>query len=100
MDTMVSAGRILFLYQNVAAGTEDAKGPEKKYRATRFGRVTKLLAGEGDIVQPGYMSLLTLHASLYNLRVSRETGHTSPLLEKVSRFLPEFVQAISISGKW
>ncbi|XP_076668442.1 RNA polymerase II subunit A C-terminal domain phosphatase Fcp1 isoform X3 [Andrena cerasifolii] len=53
MDTMVSAGRILFLYQNVAAGTEDTKGPEKKYRATRFGRVTKLLAGEGDIVQPG-----------------------------------------------
>ena len=53
MDTMVSAGRILFLYQNIAAGTEDAKGPEKKYRATRFGRVTKLLAVEGDIVQPG-----------------------------------------------
>lgn len=51
--TMVSAGRILFLYQNVAPGTEDAKGPEKKYRATQFGRVKTLLAKQGAIVQPG-----------------------------------------------
>ncbi|XP_076751000.1 RNA polymerase II subunit A C-terminal domain phosphatase Fcp1 [Xylocopa sonorina] len=59
MDTMVSAGRVLFLYQNVSSGTEDGKGPEKKYRVTRFGRVTKLLAKEGDIVQPGQV-IMTL----------------------------------------
>ncbi|XP_060822297.1 RNA polymerase II subunit A C-terminal domain phosphatase [Bombus pascuorum] len=53
MDTMVSAGRVLFLYQNVIPGTEDSKGPEKKFRATRLGRVTKILAKEGDVVQPG-----------------------------------------------
>ncbi|CAK9806258.1 RNA polymerase II subunit A C-terminal domain phosphatase [Anthophora quadrimaculata] len=59
MDTMVAAGRVLFLYQNVTSGTEDSKGPEKKYRATRFGRVTKLLAKEGDVVQPGQV-IMTL----------------------------------------
>lgn len=53
MKTMVSAGRILFIYQNITPGSEDVKGPEKKYRVTEFGRVTKLLAKEGDIVQPG-----------------------------------------------
>ncbi|KZC10842.1 PREDICTED: RNA polymerase II subunit A C-terminal domain phosphatase [Dufourea novaeangliae] len=58
MDTMVSAGRVLFLYQNIAPGTEDIKGPEKKYRATRFGRVTELLAKEGDIVQPGQVIMI------------------------------------------
>lgn len=60
MDTMISAGRVLFLYQNVIPGTEDSKGPEKKYRATRFGRITKILAKEGDIIQPGYTLFLTL----------------------------------------
>ena len=60
MDTMVSAGRVLFLYQNVIPGTEDSKGPEKKFRATRLGRVTKILAKEGDVVQPGYIISLTL----------------------------------------
>lgn len=55
MDTMVSAGRVLLLYQNVTSGMEDSKGPEKKYRATRFGRVTNILAKEGDVVQPGYI---------------------------------------------
>ncbi|XP_076622872.1 RNA polymerase II subunit A C-terminal domain phosphatase Fcp1 isoform X1 [Colletes latitarsis] len=59
MNTMVSAGRILFLYQNITPGTEDGKGPEKKYRATRFGRVSKLLAKEGDIIQPGQL-IMTL----------------------------------------
>ncbi|CAK9830840.1 RNA polymerase II subunit A C-terminal domain phosphatase [Anthophora retusa] len=59
VDTMVAAGRVLFLYQNVTPGTEDSKGPEKKYRATRFGRVTKLLAKEGDVVQPGQV-IMTL----------------------------------------
>ncbi|XP_033340142.2 RNA polymerase II subunit A C-terminal domain phosphatase Fcp1 isoform X1 [Megalopta genalis] len=58
MDTMVSAGRVLFLYQNITPGTEDVKGSEKKYRATRFGRVTKLLAREGDIVQPGEVIMI------------------------------------------
>ncbi|CAK9800255.1 RNA polymerase II subunit A C-terminal domain phosphatase [Anthophora plagiata] len=59
VDTMVAAGRVLFLYQNVTSGTEDSKGPEKKYRATRFGRVTKLLVKEGDVVQPGQV-IMTL----------------------------------------
>ncbi|KAG9438020.1 RNA polymerase II subunit A C-terminal domain phosphatase [Apis mellifera carnica] len=59
MDTMVSAGRVLLLYQNVTSGTEDSKGPEKKYRATRFGRVTNILAKEGDVVQPGQV-IMTL----------------------------------------
>ncbi|XP_034173432.2 RNA polymerase II subunit A C-terminal domain phosphatase Fcp1 [Osmia lignaria lignaria] len=53
MDTMVSAGRVLFLYQNITPGAEDNKSPEKKYRATKFGRVTKFLVKEGDVVQPG-----------------------------------------------
>ncbi|XP_017788336.1 PREDICTED: RNA polymerase II subunit A C-terminal domain phosphatase [Habropoda laboriosa] len=59
MDTMVAAGRVLFLYQNVTSGTEESKGPEKKYRATRFGRVIKFLAKEGDVVQPGQV-IMTL----------------------------------------
>ncbi|XP_076276529.1 RNA polymerase II subunit A C-terminal domain phosphatase Fcp1 isoform X2 [Lasioglossum baleicum] len=58
MDTMVSAGRVLFLYKNITPGTDDVKGPEKKYRATRFGRVTKLLAREGDIIQPGEVIMI------------------------------------------
>ncbi|CAD1480823.1 unnamed protein product [Heterotrigona itama] len=58
MDTMISAGRVLFLYQNVIPGTEDSKGPEKKYRATRFGRITKILAKEGDVVQPGQVIMI------------------------------------------
>ncbi|XP_078043867.1 RNA polymerase II subunit A C-terminal domain phosphatase Fcp1 [Augochlora pura] len=58
MDTMVSAGRVLFLYQNITPGTEDVKGPEKKYRATRFGRVTKFLAKEGNIIQPGEVIMI------------------------------------------
>ena len=53
MDTMVSAGRVLFLYQNITPGAEDNKNPEKKYRATKFGRVIKFLVKEGDVVQPG-----------------------------------------------
>ncbi|XP_076244842.1 RNA polymerase II subunit A C-terminal domain phosphatase Fcp1 isoform X2 [Calliopsis andreniformis] len=58
MDAMVSAGRVLFLYQNITPGTEDVKGPEKKFRATRFGRVIKLLVKEGDIVQPGQVVMV------------------------------------------
>lgn len=53
-DTMVAAGRVLLLYRNATPDIEDAAEPEKKLRATRFGRVKKLLAKEGDVVQPGY----------------------------------------------
>lgn len=58
LDTMVAAGRILLLYQNatLAADDEEAKEPERKLRATNFGRVKQLLAKEGDVVQPGYVS--------------------------------------------
>jgi len=57
-DTMVAAGRILLLYQNATptADDEQTKEPERKLRATNFGRVKRLLAKEGDVVQPGYAS--------------------------------------------
>lgn len=55
-DTMVAAGRVLLLYRNATPNDEDAAEPEKKLRATRFGRVKKLLVKENDIVQPGYAS--------------------------------------------
>lgn len=56
LDTMVAAGRILLLYQNTMPGieNEDAKEPERKLRATNFGRVKQILVKEGDIIQPGY----------------------------------------------
>ncbi|XP_012277661.1 RNA polymerase II subunit A C-terminal domain phosphatase isoform X2 [Orussus abietinus] len=57
--TMVSAGRVLLLYDCIASENDDVRGPEKKLRATQFGRVTKLLAKEGDILQPGQV-ILTL----------------------------------------
>ncbi|XP_011703287.1 PREDICTED: RNA polymerase II subunit A C-terminal domain phosphatase isoform X2 [Wasmannia auropunctata] len=60
-DTMVAAGRILLLYQNataLAADDEEAKEPERKLRATNFGRVKQLLAKEGDVVQPGQVIVL------------------------------------------
>ncbi|XP_050463936.1 RNA polymerase II subunit A C-terminal domain phosphatase isoform X1 [Cataglyphis hispanica] len=55
LDTMVAAGRILLLYQNMTPGieNEDAKEPERKLRATNFGRVKQILVKEGDIIQPG-----------------------------------------------
>ncbi|XP_070165279.1 RNA polymerase II subunit A C-terminal domain phosphatase isoform X3 [Polyergus mexicanus] len=55
LDTMVAAGRILLLYQNTTPSVEneDAKEPERKLRATNFGRVKRILAKEGDIIQPG-----------------------------------------------
>lgn len=55
LDTMVAAGRILLLYQNATSGNENegAKEPERKLRATNFGRVKQILAKEGDIIQPG-----------------------------------------------
>lgn len=56
-DTMVAAGRILLLYQNAMLDADDdAKESERKLRATNFGRVKRLLAKEGDVVQPGYAS--------------------------------------------
>lgn len=57
-DTMVAAGRVLLLYHNnvTSSDAEDVKQPERKLRATKFGRVKQLLVKEGDIVQPGYAS--------------------------------------------
>lgn len=55
-DTMVATGRVLLLYQNSTPDTieNNAKEPERKLRATTFGRVKQILAREGDVVQPGY----------------------------------------------
>ncbi|XP_070526912.1 RNA polymerase II subunit A C-terminal domain phosphatase isoform X2 [Cardiocondyla obscurior] len=59
-DTMVAAGRILLLYQSATPAVDDekAKEPERKLRATNFGRVKQLLAKEGDVVQPGQVIVL------------------------------------------
>ncbi|KAG5306139.1 CTDP1 phosphatase, partial [Acromyrmex insinuator] len=59
-DTMVAAGRILLVYQDATptADDEETKGPEKKLRATNFGRVKQILAKEGDVVQPGQVIVL------------------------------------------
>lgn len=58
-NTTVSAGRVLFLYRNVTTDNEEVNSSEKKFRAVRYGRITKLLAKEGDIINPGDV-LLTL----------------------------------------
>lgn len=59
-DTMVVGGRVLLLYRDATPSTDadadGAKEPEKKLRATTFGRVKQILAKEGDVVQPGYAS--------------------------------------------
>ncbi|XP_077263093.1 RNA polymerase II subunit A C-terminal domain phosphatase Fcp1 isoform X3 [Temnothorax americanus] len=67
-DTMVAAGRILLLYRNASLAAdaaaaaadddEEAKEPEKKLRATSFGRVKQLLVKEGDVIQPGQVIAL------------------------------------------
>ncbi|KYQ55199.1 RNA polymerase II subunit A C-terminal domain phosphatase [Trachymyrmex zeteki] len=59
-DTMVAAGRILLVYQDATptADDEETKEPEKKLRATNFGRVKQFLAKEGDVVQPGQVIVL------------------------------------------
>ncbi|XP_018376879.1 PREDICTED: RNA polymerase II subunit A C-terminal domain phosphatase isoform X2 [Trachymyrmex cornetzi] len=59
-DTMVAAGRILLVYQDATptADDEEIKEPEKKLRATNFGRVKQFLAKEGDVVQPGQVIVL------------------------------------------
>lgn len=68
LDTMVAAGRVLLLYQNTTPGTEneDVKEPERKLRATNFGRVKQILAKEGDIIQPGYATyIITSYAQKF-----------------------------------
>ncbi|KYN33258.1 RNA polymerase II subunit A C-terminal domain phosphatase [Trachymyrmex septentrionalis] len=59
-DTMVAAGRILLVYQDATPTVDDeeTKEPEKKLRATNFGRVKQFLAKEGDVVQPGQVIVL------------------------------------------
>ncbi|KAG5326784.1 CTDP1 phosphatase, partial [Acromyrmex heyeri] len=59
-DTMVAAGRILLVYQDATPTVDDeeTKEPEKKLRATNFGRVKQILAKEGDVVQPGQVIVL------------------------------------------
>ncbi|XP_046751533.1 RNA polymerase II subunit A C-terminal domain phosphatase [Diprion similis] len=58
MNAMVSAGRVVLHYRSVAVGGEPSKDPEKKLRASKFGRVIKVLANEGDVLQPGQEVLL------------------------------------------
>ncbi|KAK2579346.1 hypothetical protein KPH14_008297 [Odynerus spinipes] len=58
-NTTVSAGRVLFLYKNITPDNEEASSSEKKFRAVRYGRITKLLVKEGDIIKPGDV-ILTL----------------------------------------
>lgn len=56
-NTTVSAGRVLFFYRNVTSDNEETSSPEKKFRSIRYGRITKLLFKEGDIIKPGYIFL-------------------------------------------
>ncbi|XP_066584575.1 RNA polymerase II subunit A C-terminal domain phosphatase [Prorops nasuta] len=58
LNTMVSAGKVLLLYNNVPPGNEDTKDSEKKLKATHVGRVSELLVKQGDIVQPGQEILI------------------------------------------
>ncbi|XP_046434726.1 RNA polymerase II subunit A C-terminal domain phosphatase [Neodiprion fabricii] len=58
MNAMVSAGRVVLHYRSVSVGGEPSKDPEKKLRASKFGRVIKVLANEGDVLQPGQEVLL------------------------------------------
>ncbi|KAJ8679285.1 hypothetical protein QAD02_015072 [Eretmocerus hayati] len=51
--TMVTAGRILVHYQDVATGKA-----EKKMKASQFGKVTKILIKENEIVHPGQTIVL------------------------------------------
>lgn len=44
----VSVGRVLLIYSDVATGNV-----EKKMKATQFGKVTKLLVQEKEVVHPG-----------------------------------------------
>lgn len=67
LDTMVAAGRILLLYQDVAMTgieNESAKETERKLRATTFGRVKQILAKEGDVIQPGYDIYIYIYSHL------------------------------------
>lgn len=55
INTMISAGRVVLHYRYVNnVNDNDVKDPEKKLRASKFGRVLKILAKEGEVVQPGY----------------------------------------------
>ncbi|XP_034934132.1 RNA polymerase II subunit A C-terminal domain phosphatase [Chelonus insularis] len=56
VGTMISAGRVLFLYHPVNANNEEEKA-EKKFRATQFGKITEILIKEGEILQPGQVVL-------------------------------------------
>ncbi|XP_014295652.1 RNA polymerase II subunit A C-terminal domain phosphatase isoform X1 [Microplitis demolitor] len=56
--SMISAGRVLFLYCTVNSNGDDTKNHEKKYRSTQFGRITQILAKDGDTIQPGQVILL------------------------------------------
>nr|XP_050865441.1 RNA polymerase II subunit A C-terminal domain phosphatase isoform X1 [Vespula vulgaris]XP_050865442.1 RNA polymerase II subunit A C-terminal domain phosphatase isoform X1 [Vespula vulgaris] len=57
-NTTVSAGRVLFFYRNVTSENEETSSPEKKFRVIRYGRITKLLFKEGDIIKPGEVILM------------------------------------------
>lgn len=53
LNAMISAGRVVLHYKNAAADADAAKNPEKKLRVSKFGRVIKILAKEGDLLEPG-----------------------------------------------
>ena len=64
--TMVSPGKVLFLYKEVTTDNDDKSNTEKKLRAkTERGRVTKFLVKLNEIVQPGYIRFLTFKCICY-----------------------------------
>jgi biotin carboxyl carrier protein len=54
--TIVSVGRVILLYDiNPNSGKEE----QKKLKANQVGTVRKLLAQEGEIVHPGYVTKMS-----------------------------------------
>ncbi|XP_074098349.1 RNA polymerase II subunit A C-terminal domain phosphatase Fcp1 isoform X1 [Cotesia typhae] len=51
--SMISARSVLFLYCPVNSNGDDTQNSEEKYRSTQSGRITQILAKEGDTIQPG-----------------------------------------------
>lgn len=52
IGNMITAGKILLLYEIGVSPDHDKEFKEKKLRATQFGRVVKILKGNDSIVQP------------------------------------------------
>ncbi|CAG5093443.1 Similar to CTDP1: RNA polymerase II subunit A C-terminal domain phosphatase (Homo sapiens) [Cotesia congregata] len=56
--SMISARSVLFLYCPVNSNGDDTQNSEEKYRSTQSGRITQILAKEGDTIQPGQVIFL------------------------------------------